>query len=258
MKILLPAGLSSDLDWKIQIGDVEEILWEFDFGFSASCLFLNDQAAFNAYILAIDQFCNGLWKEFSSRSKGVVLYRGSLEIVRRIIAAEEMDEVEAATLFGDFLHRLASFLPDEATPYCFFESTPFGPARSGQLMSKERFWHLHLSIEENKDFRGILLPPDELCTPEILEKLEVLIETVGSHRMIPEKRLNEMWDGLDELYVIEEALSVQGKRHVKGFTAAGGQVLGAKKFGAEGFEPPTLCSQSRCASQTALCSERDK
>ena len=23
--------------------------------------------------------------------------------------------------------------------------------------------------------------------------------------------------------------------------------------GAEGFEPPTLCSQSRCASQTALC-----
>ena len=71
--------------------------------------------------------------------------------------------------------------------------------------------------------------------------------------MIPETRLNEMWDGLDEIYVIDEAVSIQGERHLKGFIAAGGE-----KFGAEGFEPPTLCSQSRCASQTALCSERDK
>jgi hypothetical protein len=51
--------------------------------------------------------------------------------------------------------------------------------------------------------------------------------------------------------VIEEAVSVQGQRHLKGFIAAGGE-----KFGAEGFEPPTHCSQSSCASQTALCSEQ--
>jgi hypothetical protein len=36
-----------------------------------------------------------------------------------------MNEVEAAIVFGDFLHRLASFLPDEATPYCLFEALLF-------------------------------------------------------------------------------------------------------------------------------------
>ena len=251
MKIILPAGLASDLDWKIPETS-EQVLWEFDFGFSSENVFLNDQAAFNGYILAIEQFTKQLW---NSHSKGVVLYRGSLDIVQRIMAAEETDEVSAASLFGDFLHRLASFLPDEAIPFCLFESTPFGSAKSAQLMSKERFWHLHLSIEENKSPQGILLPPDELFTPDVLDQLEQLIEKIGPHRIIPEKRLSEMWDGLDELFVIEEAISLQGMRHIKGFIAAGGEV---KKFGAEGFEPPTHCSQSSCASQTTLCSERQR
>ena len=241
--IVLPAGLSSDLTWDLtQAKDAEQILWELDFDFTF------DQAAFNSYILALDQFTK-VWKEFSDRSKGVVLYRGSLDILRKI----DEEEVEAATIFGDLLHRLASFLPDEATPYCLFTHSSFGKARTAQLLSKVRFCHIQLSLEENKSTKGILLPSDDACTPEILAKLESLMEKVGPHRMIPETRLNEMWDGLDEIYVIEEAVSLQGERHLKGFIAAGGE-----KFGAEGFEPPTLCSQSRCASQTALCSERDK
>ncbi len=245
--IILPAGVSNDLDWRLQKEEArntsEQILWEFDFAF------VHDQPAFNAYILAVDHFCTDIWKEFADRSKGVVLYRGSLDILRKI----DLDEVEAAHLFGDLLHRLASFLPDEAIPYCLFEDSSFGEARSAQLMSKERFIHLHLSLEEQKLPQGILLPSDEACTPEVLEKLQSLMQRVGPHRMIPETRLNEMWDGLDQLFVIEEAVSVQGQRHINGFIAAGGE-----KFGAEGFEPPTLCSQSRCASQTALCSERAK
>lgn len=244
--ILLPAGLSSDLDWSAQreqaLQSDEIILWELDFCFSGSSF--HDQAAFNSYILATQEFCT-LWKEFSHRSKGVVLYRGSLDIIRGI----DLDEIEAANIFGDFLHRLASFLPDEADPFCFFEDTSFSKAKSAQLMSKERFWHLHLSLNENQSSKGILLPSDEYCTPEVLEKLEKLL--TAPFRIIPEKRLNEMWDGLDQLYAIEEAVSPVGKRHLKGFIAAGGEV-----FGAEGFEPPTHCSQSSCASQTALCSER--
>ncbi len=243
--IILPAGLSSDLDWNLkEANNVEQILWELDFGFSD----LNNQAAFNSYILAINQFTK-IWKEFAERSKGIILYRGSLDIIRSI----EEDEVEAANIFGDLLHRLASFLPDEAVSYCLFENSSFGKARTAQLLSKERFYHLQLSWEENKSTRGILLPSDEACTSKILTKLEILMEKVGPHRMIPETRFNEMWDGLDEIYFIEEAISVQGQRHLKGFITAGGE-----KFGAEGFEPPTHCSQSSCASQTALCSERAK
>ncbi len=244
--ILLSAGLSSDLDWSVQkeqaLQSNETILWEMDFSFSATCC--NDQAAFNSYILATQQFCT-LWKEFSHRSKGVVLYRGTLDIIRGI----DSDEIEGANIFGDFLHRLASFLPDEAAPFCLFEETSFSKAKSAQLMSKERFWHLHLSLKEDQSSRGILLPSDDYCTPEVLEKIEKLLE--APCRIIPEKRLNEMWDGLDQLYIIEEAVSPVGRRQVMGFVAAGGEV-----FGAEGFEPPTHCSQSSCASQTALCSER--
>jgi hypothetical protein len=239
--ILLDASLASDLTW--DLSDVNgQILWELRFDF------VFDQAAFNAYILAIDQFAK-VWQQFKDCSKGVVLYRGSLDILKKIDA----DEVEAANIFGELLHRLASFLPDEAAPYAFFEHSSFGKAHTAQLLSKARFCHLNLSLEENTSSKGILLPSDEACTSEILSKLERLMEKVGPHRMIPETRLNEMWDGLDTIYVIEEAVSTQGERHLKGFLAAGGE-----KFGAEGFEPPTLCSQSRCASQTALCSERDK
>ena len=241
--VILPAGLSSDLDWNLdEAREAEGVLWELDFDF------MWDQAAFNSYILALDQFAK-VWKEFSERSKGVILYRGSLDIIRGIDA----DPVEAATIFGDLLHRLASFLPDEAKPYCLFDHSSLGKARTAQLLSKARFSHLHLSLEENTSTRGILLPSDEACTPEILAKLERLMDQIGPHRMIPETMFNEMWDGLDEIYVIEEAVSLQGERHLKGFIAAGGE-----RFGAEGFEPPTLCSQSRCASQTALCSERAK
>lgn len=239
----LPAGLSSDLDWDLtEVKDAHEILWELDFDF------ILDQGAFNSYILALDQFAK-VWQAFGERSRGVILYRGSLDILRKI----DEDEVEAANIFGDLLHRLASFLPDSATPYCLFEHSSFGKGRTAQLLSKVRWSHLELSLEKNSSPKGILLPSDEACTPEILAKVEILMDKVGPHRMIPETRLNEMWDGLDEVYVIEEAVSVQGERHLKGFIAAGGE-----KFGAEGFEPPTLCSQSRCASQTALCSERAK
>jgi hypothetical protein len=201
--IRLPASLASDLDWTEYKAE-GEILWELDFDFQ-----FND-AAFKSYILAVEQFA----KEFPGAS--VVLYRGSLDIVKKIPAENEVD---AATIFGDFLHRLASFLPDDAKPYCFFEGPhSFSPGKAAQLMSKERFWHLHL--HENTSRIGVLLPPDELCSPEVLAHLEAF-ETA---RIIPEKRLNEMWDGLDQLWVIEEGLSSQGLRQVKGFEAAGGEI----------------------------------
>ncbi len=216
--IVLPAGLSSDLTWNLE-EETDEILWELDFDF------IYDQAAFNSYIIALDQFAK-VWKKFAG-SKGVILYRGSLDILRKI----DEDEVQAANIFGDLLHRLASFLPDEATPYCLFEHSSYSKARTAQLLSKARFCHIELSLEENRSPKGILLPSDEACSLEILAKLETLMEKVGLHRMIPETRLNEMWDGLDEIYVIDEAVSLQGERHLKGFIAAGGVIPSRiKKF----------------------------
>jgi hypothetical protein len=216
-RVILPASVTSELEWPQVQPEDGPILWEFDFGWNKSeaPLFLSDKGAFNAHVLAVEEYSKKL-------SQQVVLYRGSLGIVSRIVGAD--DAVEAATIFGDYLHRLASFLPDSVTPYCLFESSPFPQGLSAQLMSKERFLHLELFLGPNLSPTAILLPPDELCTAEVLHKLEKLIALVGECRIIPQLRLSEMWEGLDILYVIPEAINNQGHRHLKGFEAAGGKI----------------------------------
>ena len=253
--VILPAFLESDLNWcDVQIPE-GLILWEFDFGLFSPQVTLTDSATFFSYTLAIEQFVKMLYSKFKERTVGVVLYRGSIDVFSHIQVEEEGDpEVLRASIFADYLHRLASFLPEEVRPFCFFEGPcHFSEAKFLQLTSKDRFWHIELSLESSVDFpQGVLLPEDALFNEDRFERLLSSIE--GNYRIIPEARLVEMWQGLDKLFVLEEAVSSQGQRKIKGFKAAGGEVI---KFGAEGFEPPTHCSQSSCASQTALCSERD-
>ncbi len=214
----LRADLESDLDWKIDVQ--APVLWELDFNFQFS------EAALRSYILAVEQFVE-IWKKYSGL--GVVLYRGSLDIIKKMPVD---NEVEAATLFGEFLHRLASFLPDNANPQCLFEGPhTFTKGRAIQLMSKERFQHI--SLGEQKGREGLLLPPDDLCTPEVLK----ILELYPIPRVIPEKMLNEMWDGLDHLVVIEEAVTAQGLRHLKGFEAAGGTVQKVRSRGIRTPDP---------------------
>ena len=214
----LYADLASDLDWKVDVKD--PVLWELDFDFQFS------EAALRSYILAVEQFVE-VWKKYSGL--GVVLYRGSLDIIKKIPAD---NEIEAATLFGEFLHRLASFLPDDANPQCLFEGPhSFSKGRAIQLMSKERFQHI--SLGEISSPKGLLLPPDELCSQEVLKTLELNLQT----RVIPEKMLNEMWDGLDHLVVVEDALTQQGLRHLQGFEAAGGTVQKVRSRGIRTPDP---------------------
>jgi hypothetical protein len=215
-RVILPADQKSDLEWKDL--QPQEVFWEFDFGWGGAPLFLSDQAAFQGSVLAIEEFS----KRLSKGALGAILYCGTLGIIQRIVEAE--NEVEAANMFGDYLHRLASFLPDAVTPYCLFTASPFSKARTAQLTSKERFLHLELSLEPNMAKAGILLPSDEQCTEAVLQKIDELMECAPNGRIIPELRLNEMWQELDLLYVIPETLSLQGKRHLQGFKAAGGEV----------------------------------
>lgn len=258
--VILPASISSELNWRCQIDEMkaleEPFLISLDFGFGLSPFFLNDQTVFQTLILTIDQFSKEVWPLIKDRCRGLVLYQGPLHLLSGLTIAEgELTLVEAATVFGDYLHRLASFLPDEATPYCLFEhDASLTAGERAHLLSSERFAHLNLSLNPSNSAIGVLLPPDELCSVDIIQKLDQLLTQRIDLRVIPESRLNELWNGLDELIVIEGAISKQGRRQILGFEAAGGVV---KKFGAEGFEPPTHCSQSSCASQTALCSERE-
>lgn len=215
MKILtLPAEASSDLEWVFEECDFVEL----DFGWGKAPLFIDDEVLFQSHAFAVQQL--------GHRCPGVILYRGPLAIISSLVLArEEVTSVERATIFGNYLHRLASFLPDEVTAYCLFENcAPFTKGEAAQLMSQDRFWPLELSLVPRKEACGLLLPPDELCSKEVIARLTEILETEPGLRVIPERRLNELWEGLDELIVLEGALSLQGKRQLLGFEAAGGKI----------------------------------
>lgn len=221
--LILPASLSSDLSWPTP---THPDFIEFDFGWNKGPFFINDPAAFQAYTLALDQFTKEIWPLVKDRSPGIILYRGPLSILSSLVVADgELTSVEAANVFGNYLHRLASFLPDEATSYCLFtDHASFTPGEAAQLLSQERFMHLRLSLNPQESPTAILLPPDELCSPSTIQKITELLEKQPTLRIIPERRLNELWNGLDELIVFEEALTTQGKRQLLGFEAAGGKI----------------------------------
>ncbi|MGH2638917.1 MAG: hypothetical protein ACRDF4_06505 [Rhabdochlamydiaceae bacterium] len=225
--IILPASVSSNLDWSHQLHEIQgPVLVELDFGWNQGPFFVNNPATFQSFTLALDQFSKDVWPLIKDHSPGVVLYRGSLAVLSMLVVAEgNLTPVEAATVFGSYLHRLASFLPDEAIPYCLFEEhAHFTLGEAAHLLSQERFLHLQLSLVPSKVSTAILLPPDELCSTEIIQKLTGLLEGRPDLRVIPERWLNELWNELDELIVFDEALTVHGKRQLLGFQAAGGKI----------------------------------
>lgn len=244
--IKLDASLKSELTWKVT-SDASPILWELDFGiYSLSPVFLA------SYELAVRTFVEKVWKTHQDKTLGVILYRGSLPPF----------ELE---LFAEYLHYLAACLPDEVPSFALFDCQG-----DPLLFSKEIFPHIYLGFrsgpigalrwEENAlkplyyDARlGVALPSREkgLRFKEVEECLAKLDQEEVKYRLISEPYITQEWDDLDELIYFKDLISPMGYRMVQGFEAAGGKVIGA-----EGFEPPTFCSQSRRASQTALCPDK--
>lgn len=157
---------------------------------------------------------------------------------------------------AEYLHRLISFLPDAVLSFAMIDVSSLGStALTAQLFSKERFEHTHLilkgarypfcgivwedgamaqgwmgCIEPKKhsiapSAVGIYLPKDPMIDASILKQLDQLMDSMPMpFRVISEEKLTEEWDGLDKLIVLSKAISVQGKRKLLGFIAAGGIV----------------------------------
>ncbi len=237
----LDASLASSLEWEVEIA-APDILWELDFGIESLA-----PAPLASYQLAVRTFAERVWEKHAAQTVGVILYKGK-------VPPFPIEE------FADYLHHLAAALPDEVAPFALFdcEGDPM-------LFSKEIFPYVHLGFrsgpigavrwgETIEPLRydgkvGVVLPLRE----KGLRFDELKPYLGGSYRLIAEPYITEEWDDLDELIIFPHLISSWGMRMVKGFEAAGGKIK--KVFGVEGFEPPTLCSQSRCASQTALYPE---
>lgn len=246
--IPLDTSLRSDLTWDIKNED-PHIIWELDFAIQT----LNP-AHLASYQLAVRSFIERIWDKHQESTLGVILYKGEIPP----FALED---------FADYLHHIAAQLPDEVPPFALF-NCPGDPLK----FSKEIFPHIHLGfpsgsigaiqwgerlIPRRYDAKiGVVLPLREkgLQFDAVDQCLYFLDQKKIPYRLIAEPYLTEEWDDLDEIVIFSTLVSAWGLRMIQGFEAAGGRI---RRFGVEGFEPPTFCSQSRRASQAALYPEKN-
>lgn len=258
-KIILPAGLSADLNWKTQEHlalQESSILWYLDFSFSMMHFSPHDFLKNQSHLIAIEHFCQTIWKAFKKNTSGVILYEGGADFSKifpkklwlesflkryelKESSSSSLDyyyELYAAKLFAEVMQRLLVFLPEECVALLLIEvKEPL--AFLAQKLSLEWFESfILLDLKKNqlpflneKARLGICLPPDSHCGQEMLAQINTVLNDLKQKqvdfRCIPEAKLNHFWNGLDAILVFSSTLSNEGKRQLLGFSAAGGRVL---------------------------------
>lgn len=272
--ISLPSRLEDDLEWGLTLKLAEQVaysgkylFWNIDLGLSAYRFIPEDTAAFFSFSLALEEFTKKVWPVFAEQTLGASIYCGKFHPHFNFPPSHwELDPLSAADALSDYLHRLASFLPEEVIAFAQFDvSEIHSYAILAQFLSKERFKYLQLALQgakipfvglcwndgyaaqgwigqkaaENISLpaaisTGVYLPNDSHMSFCLFEQLLVhLIHEQKPFRILAEDKLTQEWDGLEDLIVIENCISVQGKRKLQGFAAAGGQILcydGSKSF----------------------------
>ncbi len=280
--VCLKARARDDLDWSCAIETAQQIfsagkwvLWELDFGFGEGDIDLSDQTTFYSCAVAIEEFLNRVWKEFSPGTFGLIVYRGNGDFSKRISNVGErflegkgvedfpfQQELYAAELFAQYLHRLVSFLPEGLAPIAMINvSDSSSLAQAALIYSRRRFEHVHLAVSgtplpipglcwrvggsfagwigsvnpmtelASAPNRAVCIPQDRNCDALFLDKLENLLQYLlrsgKPFRLVCEERLSEEWDVLDQLILFPDQTSVQGERMLQGFIAAGGVMIDA-------------------------------
>jgi hypothetical protein len=232
------------------------ILWELDLELKE--VFIQDTSAFFSRSLTLKEFQEKLLLPFKKETLGVSLFDGDLDFESCFLLTEQYEanylerkeeyplrdasfirRLFAADVFAEYILRLHAFLPDDVLAFCKLDvSLEKNKAKLAYLLSQERFQHLLLII------KGSDLPIGHLClekevetavaipsclNEEALSSLEGVFKEMKKRgtpfRVIDELRLNECWDGIDDLIVLSQFLSKQGMRRVQGFLAAGGRII---------------------------------
>lgn len=148
---------------------------------------------------------------------------------------------------GEFLEMLAGPLPDALNRFILLDvSSVEDPLLAAQLVTKERFSHLTVGGKILWDGGVISRHPEKatlgerarigVCLPPMNKGIAQPIQGLSAgmrrlqqkglaFRVIPEYFLTADWDGLDYLLVASDQLTIQGKRKLNGFCAAGGVVV---------------------------------
>lgn len=244
------------------IASGKTILWHLDLGlFQNLSKPLENSSQFLNLGLALDHFKDTLWKEFHRFTKGLALYRGpstfskvfpwSLDQQnnfqlwlkdRQIDAFESISsprgqfliELYTRDVCAEYLEQLIERLPDEIPAYILFDSLTEDTLLRPLLTHPERYGRMSIYSPENYTWRtqeelpvGICFPPLDEVRPERLEKWIPLLEKVKTLpiKLIPEEKLTSSWDRLNDLIYSSQSISSQGLRKLRGFEAAGGNLI---------------------------------
>lgn len=264
--ILLDCTPSSSLDWNMEKFPKEgPLFFYFDLGLEAPYFPIDDEMRFQSLSLALNKFTSEIYPRFQDRISGAVLYRGSADFSSHFLWTDkQMENFElwkrerppsnethwrrlfTADAFVHYFQMLSHRLPDELPLYLLLDAKGTGTlAERHHLFSKERFEHFLVAtkdlahtcgliwegekIEESKEKAksALCLPMDAACSENVLKTIDEKMGILKTpYRVISEAHLTEQWDGVDELYVLENVLTSQGLRKIKGFLAAGGKVIG--------------------------------
>lgn len=258
----LPCQPHADLSWSVP-STSKKILWNFDFGLDRPFFPLTDDLHFQALLAACKHFSQTIWPKYQDQSLGGILYRGSADFSMNFLWNDWQKENQkgwqtlhprshphlfCADAFSSYFQLLAHQLPDELPlVLCLDARSLPSPARSLNLLSRERFEHFILAVRAEKWLQptyhwdektfslrpldasiGLCLPKDESMTEDLFfefdKMIDQLYESNQPFRVVLEEFLTEQWEHLEEIHVLSDSLSPQGIRKLKGFEAAGGVV----------------------------------
>lgn len=84
-------------------------------------------------------------------------------------------------------------------------------------------------LEKKEVYLGVLIPELGKISSAFLTCLNQLASSKMPFRLIKEEKLTMEWDGLDAILYSPQSITLEGKRKLKGFVAAGGKLLVSEK-----------------------------
>lgn len=256
------------------------VVWELQLGCDQGECFLEDSAHFFSMVMLIEGFVEHVWRPFGCNSLGVILYRGGVDFSQFFLWTEQQERwyeekqseypalqdknllrrLFEIDVFSDYMHRLASFLPEEAVIYCLFDVFAVrSTAVLAYMLGSGRFRYVTLALKGAKIPLGVLaweegaglggwigrrgpyfatiatvstavcLPVAEFLSEELLQVLDNVLDRLVQcgvpFRMVEESQMHEEWDEVEDLVVLTAYLSAQGRRKLMGFSIAGGRIL---------------------------------
>lgn len=243
--ISLNGKMASRLDWKAEIEEAKKaiengykLLFDLDLGlFDKLTLPLHHEAQFQALSLSMEHLLETFIIPFEEHIAGVILFRGKIPFHLGLSSA--LDPILDRDKAYDFLQLLADQLPEMVAVYALIDAQEIqNPLLFYRLTSKDSCGRISLIITNEPyharpqaDYEpkvALLLPRCSILDigayKGLNEALTELISSKTPFKVISEGFLAVEWAGIDRLIVQTAGLTIDGKRMIQGFIAAGGEV----------------------------------